>query len=99
MKFGQCMSYEKRKKFIKKLYQNCGLKTSSRPICVCKEIKHNYYYKMRFLKQTAYNGYVIAKLSIEICSNQHADLLRTVFTEDSLKIKKGLELVSRPYFS
>ena len=37
--------------------------------------------------------------AFEICSNQHADLLRIVFIEDSLKIKKGLELVSRPHFS
>ena len=29
---------------------------------------------------------------IKISPNQHADLLRFLFTEDSLKIKKGLEL-------
>ena len=38
MKFGQFMSYYKRKNLIKKLYQNCGLKTSSRPFFVCKEL-------------------------------------------------------------
>ena len=37
--------------------------------------------------------------TIKICSNQHTDLLRLLFREDSLKIKKGLKLVSRPYFS
>ena len=37
--------------------------------------------------------------AITICPNQHADLLRILFTEDSLKIKKGLELVSTPNFS
>ena len=37
--------------------------------------------------------------AIEICPNQHRALLRILFTEDSLKIKKGLELVSRPDFS
>ena len=26
-------------------------------------IKHNFYWKMKFLKQATYNGYVIAKLS------------------------------------
>ena len=31
MKFGQFMSYYKRKIFIKKFYNNCDLKTSSRP--------------------------------------------------------------------
>ena len=38
MKFGQFMSYYKRKKFIKKFYKNCDPKTSSRPFCVCKEL-------------------------------------------------------------
>ena len=31
--------------------------------------------------------------TIKICPNQHADLLRFLFTEDSLKIEKGVELV------
>ena len=30
---------------------------------------------------------------------QHADLLKFLFTEDSLKIKKGLELVYRSHIS
>ena len=38
MKFDQFMSYYKRKNFIKKFPKNCGLKTSSRPFCVCKEL-------------------------------------------------------------
>ena len=38
MKFGQFMSYKKRKNFIKKFYQNCGVKTSSSPFCVCLEL-------------------------------------------------------------
>ena len=38
MKFGQFMSYYRRKNFIKKLYKNCDLKTSSRRFCVCKEL-------------------------------------------------------------
>ena len=63
MKFGQFMSYYKRKNFIKKLYQNCGLKTSSRPFFDLQRIKHNFYWKMKFLKQATYIGYVIAKLS------------------------------------
>ena len=36
--------------------------------------------------------------TIKICENQHADLLRFFFTEGSLKMKKDLELVSRPFF-
>ena len=38
MKFGQFMSQYKRKNFIKKFFKNCGLKTSSGPFCVCKEL-------------------------------------------------------------
>ena len=36
---------------------------------------------------------------IKICPNQYADFVRILFTEDSLKTKKGLELVSTPHFS
>ena len=53
---------------------------------------------MKFLKQSTYIRYVINK-AIEISPNQHAGLLRFLFTEDTLKIEKGLELVSRPHFS
>ena len=37
--------------------------------------------------------------TIKICPNLHTNLLRFLFTEDALKIKKGLELVSWPYLS
>ena len=37
--------------------------------------------------------------AIKFCPNQLADLLRFLFIEDSLKIGKGLELVSRPHLS
>ena len=37
--------------------------------------------------------------AIEICPSQYADLLGFLYSEDSLKINKGLELVSRPHFS
>ena len=36
---------------------------------------------------------------VEIIKVHYGDNLRFVFTEDSLKIKKGLELVSKPHFS
>ena len=52
---------------------------------------------MKFLKQATYIGYVTAKLSN--LSKQHTDLHRILFTEGSLKIKKDLELASRPHFS
>ena len=38
MKFGKFVSYYKRKNFIKKFYKKCGLKTSFRLFCVCKEL-------------------------------------------------------------
>ena len=37
--------------------------------------------------------------AIEISPNQHPGPLRFLFTEDSLKNKKGPELVSLPHFS
>ena len=37
MKFSQSVSYSKNN-FIKKLYKKCGLKTSSKPFCVGKEL-------------------------------------------------------------
>ena len=43
--------------------------------------------------------YICNSKAIEICPNLHADLLRFLFTEDSLKIKKGLKLVSSPHSS
>ena len=53
---------------------------------------------MKFLKQANCIRLCISK-TIKICPNQHTDLLRFLFTGDSLKIKKGLELVSRSHFS
>ena len=67
------------------------------PSYVKKKIKHNLYWKMKLLKQATYIRYVLAKLS-------KFDQIRTqtsldFFLEDSFKIKKGLELGPRPYFS
>ena len=50
---------------------------------------------MKFLKQATYIRDVIAKLLKFVQINMPT----LFFTEDSLKIKKGLELVSRPHFS
>ena len=52
MKIGQIL---KKEKFIKKLYKNCDIKTSSRPFCVCKELsttsigKWNFWSKLLML--------------------------------------------------
>ena len=96
MKFGQFMSYSKINNFIKKFYKNCSLKTSSRHPFVCKEGSTISIGK--FLKEVTYIRYVIANLST-FSPNQHAGLLRFFFPEHSLKIKKGLEIESRPHFS
>ena len=61
VKFGQFMSYHKSKNFIKIFCKNCGLKISSRPLCLHR-IAHSFYWKTKFLKQATYIRYVIAKL-------------------------------------
>ena len=62
MKFGQFVSYYKRKNCIKKIYKNFGLKTSSRSFWVANN-EHNFYWEMKLLKQAIYNRYVVANLS------------------------------------
>ena len=71
-----------------------------------KKISISIYKRKNFIKklenevfESSYLYWICNSKAIEICPNQHADLLRIDFTEDSLKIKKGPELVSRPYFS
>ena len=49
--------------------------------------------------EASYLYWICNSKAIEICPNQHADLLRIVFTEGSLKTKQGLELVCREHFS
>ena len=49
--------------------------------------------------EASYLYYICNSKAVKICPNQYADLLRFLYTEDSLKIKKSLELVSRPHFS
>ena len=89
MKFGQFMSYSKRNRFIKKFCKNCSLKTSSRPFWVCKELSTASIGRWNFWSNL---------LILDISPNQHTGLNRFLFTKDSLKIKKGLELVPMPIF-
>ena len=100
MKCGQYMSYYERKSFIKKFHKNCNLlKTSFKQVLLClQRIKHNFYWKMKFLKQATYIRYVITNLS-KFVQISKVTSTESFFTEDSLKIRKGLELVSRPHFS
>ena len=95
MKFGQLMSYCKRKKFINKFYKNYDLK-SFRPVFtknLVPSLLENEIFEASYLYQ------IDISKTIKICPNHHTDFLRFLFTEDCLKIKKGLELVSRPHFS
>ena len=67
------MSYSKTNNFIKKLYKNCGLKTSSRPFGVSKELTttllENDIFEAIYLYETC------SSKAIEIRPNQHARLL------------------------
>ena len=65
MKFGQFMSCYNNK-IIKKFYKNCDLRTSSRPLYVCKELNKTSIGKSNILKQATNIRYVIAKLSKSI---------------------------------
>ena len=62
MKFGQFISYYK-KKVYQKIIQKLRQKTSSRPLSCLKRSKRNLYWKMKFLKQATYVRFVTAKLS------------------------------------
>ena len=53
-------------------------------------------WKTKLLKQAPYVRYVLAKLSK--FAQISTDLLRFLFTDDSLKIKEGLELVFQAIF-
>ena len=65
-------------------------------------IKQNLYWKMKPFNQPTYIRYALAKLSkfVQISTQSFWDsFLQSIFTEYSLEIKKGLELMSRPHFS
>ena len=83
MKFGQFMSYYKRKNFIKKFCKYCNLKTSSRPFCVCKELSATSIEKWNFWSKLLILGYVIAKLSkfvkISMLTSLHSLLQRILW--------------------
>ena len=81
-----------KKNFTKKLYKIYDLKTSPRPFYLCKELGLTSIGKLIFLRK-------LFTLDVEQRNYQLADLLRFLFTEDFLEIKKGLKLFSRPDFS
>ena len=94
IKFGQFMSYSKRNNFIKNFYKSCLQKTSSRLFCVSKELSTTSIvcWTIEYLK-------IFNSKTIIFSPNQHAGLCRFLITENSLKIKKGLELVTSLHFS
>ena len=92
MKIDQFMSYYKRKKFVKKFYK---IPQVPGPFVFTKNLVQ-LHWKMKFLKQATYIRYILAKLSKPVQITKHTSSY--FFTEDYLKIKKGLELVSNPYF-
>ena len=92
--FEGCITKEKNTKIFCK---SCDLKTSSRAFCVCKELGTTSMDNEIFEASSLY--WRCNSKTIKICPNQYADLSRFLFTEDSLKAKKSLELVSRPHFS
>ena len=51
---------------------------------------------MKFLRQIAYIA--LDSKTIKLGQNQHGDFHRFHFSEDSVKTKMDLKLVSRPYF-
>ena len=81
MKFGPFIWYFKRKLF-KSFYKSWDLKNSSRSFWVCKAqpLLENEISETTYLIR---NG-----KTIKISPKQPTDLLRFLFTEDSLKIKK-----------
>ena len=74
MKFGQFMSHYKIKNFIKKFCKNCGLKTSSRPFCVYKELstvsigKWNFWSKLLILDDLV-ASFIKDKMDIDLSVN------------------------------
>ena len=96
MKFGHFMQYYKTNFFIKKLYEKCGLETSSRPFLIFQESSVK-----RILKRAACRfGQILIALLLHI---SYKSLLQKFHFPievvlNSLQIQKGLELVFRPQF-
>ena len=91
------LSYSKGNNFITKFYKNCCLKISSRLFCVCKELSTTSNSKMKFLMQSTYIRYVIAKLLKLVKSTCRPPQIP--FLWRILWKFKSLELVSRLLFS
>ena len=86
MKFGQCHFIKE--KNLSKNSQNLHLETSSRPFVFAKNQAQPLLQNETF--EGSYLYQICISKTIKICPNQHTELLRFFFTENFLKIKKGL---------
>ena len=84
----------KKKILPKKLYKNWP-ENQFQALLYLQRINHKLHWKIKFL-QPVYFRYVIARLSKFVKVSKHSSS-GSFFTEDFLKIKKALELVSRPH--
>ena len=96
MKFGQFVSsHISKEKINQKILQKLRPENWFQGLLCLQRIKHILYWK-KF--EAIYLYYIFNSKAIKISPDQHAGLLRFPFTEDSLKIKNGLVLVSSPNF-
>ena len=93
MKYGQFISYYKRRYLIKNYTKTASWKLVLGPFVFPAHPLEN-----EFLKQATYIRHAIAKLSKFVQISMQASL-DSFLQKDSLKIKKGLELVSRSHVS
>ena len=82
---------------VQKFYRNSILKTSFWHFLCLQRIKHNHYWKKTFEATRLYQ--ISNSRTVKICQNHNAYLLRFLFTEDSLKNKKGLRTSFQATFS
>ena len=79
-----------KEKIVSKTSTKTAISKVSDPLVFTKSLK-----KTLLLKQATYIRYILAKLSKPVQITKHT--FSDFFTEDYLKIKKGLELVSKNF--
>ena len=95
------MSYYKRKTVIKKtekILQKLRPENKFETLLCLQRITNNLF-EANDIFGGSYLHVICNSKAIKICPNQHAELLKFLFTDNSLKIEKELELVSRSHFS
>ena len=89
-KFGQFMSYCKRKAVIKKtakILQKLRPENWFQTLLCLQRITHNLV-EVNDIFRGSYLHLICNSKAIKICPNQHAELLKFLFTDNSLKIEK-----------